>query len=143
MKKYTLTLLALAFFGSFWMDSYLGTTGWGCAKICLGAIPDLLKGQLSQIYLSIFVVTNVYTVYIILSMMFDFKDGADYLKLVGLILILHLLSWPIIKQLDLEFYYIEFGYYLWAASIILIWLFYTIDRPINRRNVVKWEKKSK
>jgi len=128
--KLKISLLIILFAGSFFLPAYTDKPGYECAQICFQAPFEASDGNLWQlIYYPIFNATNLLTVYFIISLVFfATAKRARYLKVLGGLLILHLLSWPILHLImtDSDFSDIQIGYYLWAFSIIVIWMTYCL-----------------
>jgi len=123
-------LLIILFVGSFFLPAYNDELGYECAWICFNAIFQAQDDDLwNLIYHPLFNVTNLLTVFFIISLVFcKTARRPKFLKVLGGLLILHLLSWPILHLImaNSDVSDIQIGYYLWAFSIIFIWLTYCV-----------------
>jgi len=110
------------------LPAYHNELGYECALHCFRGLFEASDGDLWElIYNPIFNATNLLTAFFVISLVF-FKNvkRVRFLKVLGGLLILHLLSWPILHlfMANSDFSDIQIGYYPWAFSIIFIWITY-------------------
>ncbi len=136
LKKIAPVILAILFVLSFFMPAYKGgyVVGWECAKFSLEMVSNLIDGELESIYFVFFNITSLLNVYFLIFLIFDIGKNIKVLKWIGGFLCIHLLSWPISHFLlrDISIKNIDVGYYLWACSIILVWILY-----VKSNNTIK------
>ncbi|MDC3283519.1 hypothetical protein OAV41_02980 [Planctomycetota bacterium] len=140
MKRNKIAFLALIYVASFFMPSYHGGEGYGCAQMCL--TPSLGN------YYFIFTFTNLLTIFFVISLLANISQGKKTLKWIGAFLIAHLCTWPLFHLCTWPSFVkyhvpgslfdstdkqiapipdigdIGIGFYFWCFSIILIWFTY-------------------
>ncbi len=115
-----LILGLVLFIASAFFPAYTSDTGWDCARVCIESILFLnsIKWPWGYYHFA-FNFSNLFMVSV--PMLYLFKSNWRvplFLPAIQLLLILHVISWPILNLDRIED--IRIGYYLWLVSMILV-----------------------
>jgi len=108
------------FITSAFLPAYTSDTGWDCAQVCVESILFLssIKWPWGYYHFA-FNFSNLFMVSVPIIYLIKRNWRVPlFLPFIQLLLILHVLSWPVINLERIED--IRIGYYLWLLSMILV-----------------------
>lgn len=112
----------MLFIASAFLPAYTSDTGWDCAQVCVESI--LFLGSIKWpwgYYHFAFNFSNLFMVSVPIIYLIKRNWRVPlFLRIIQLLLILHVISWPILNLERLE--NIRIGYYLWLFSMILVFI---------------------
>jgi hypothetical protein len=114
----SLVLFAAAAF----LPAYTSDTGWDCAQVCVESIIFLssIKWPWGYYHFA-FNFSNLFMVSVPLLYLLKRKWSVPlFLPIIQLLLILHMISWPILNIESIQD--IRIGYYVWLLSMILVFI---------------------
>ena len=110
------------FIASAFLPAYTSDTGWDCARVCVESIGFLgsIKWPWGYYHFA-FNFSNLFMVSIPAFYLFKRNRRVPlFLPLIQLLLILHVISWPILNFERITD--IRIGYYSWLLSMLLVFI---------------------
>ena len=127
-----LTISLGLFITSAFLPAYTSDIGWDCARVCVESIGFLgsIKWPWGYYHFA-FNFSNLFMVSVPILYLLKKKWRVPlFLPFIQLMLILHVLSWPVLNFGRIED--IRIGYYSWVLSMILVFIAMWIKRKFQR-----------